>query len=140
METYRYLLHPGGNAALYYANNLFKFVSSTKYKKDDDGFDGFMVRVEMLKSRSNKAGQFTNLVYNQETGFDPVLSMLQFADDNGLLDGRNPYKFFKSNKDVKFDTRKFHEAFSSKEEVREALCEATNPLLEQLLYDIREDE
>ena len=130
---------PGGVAPIYYANNLLKFVSSTKYKEEDDGFDGFMIRIEMLKSRSNKAGQFCNIIYNQETGFDPVLTLLQFADDNGLLDGRNPYKYFKNNKDVKFDTRKFREAFRAKEEVRKALTEVTQPFLEKLLYDVSED-
>lgn len=129
---------PGGTAPIYLANNLFKFVSSTKYKKEDDGFDGFMVRVEMLKSRSNKANQFCNLIYNQETGFSPIMSLLQFADDNGIIDGRNPYKFFKNNKDVKFDSRKFLDECHSNDKVRDALMEATQPLLDELLYDVED--
>ncbi|NNV04805.1 DNA recombination/repair protein RecA, partial [Brevibacillus sp. MCWH] len=56
---------PGGNAPIYYAHNLIKFVSAGKYKAEDDGFDGFKVRAELLKSRTNKAGQFCHLVYNQ---------------------------------------------------------------------------
>ncbi len=88
---------PGGNAPVYYANNIFKFISRNKFLTEVDGFDGFRVRCEMLKSRTNKAGQFTHLVYNQEIGFDPILSQLDFATEAGLVDGRNPYRYFISN-------------------------------------------
>ena len=118
---------------IYYANNLIKFVSRDKFKEADDGFDGFMIRAEFLKSRSNKAGQSCNLIYNQRTGFDPIMSLYQFADDNGRIDGRNPYKYFKGFKDVKFDSRKFKEAFLDNPEIQSALVDVTKPDLEKLL-------
>lgn len=124
---------PGGVAPIYYANTLIKFVSSTKYKAEDDGFDGFLVRAELLKSRSNKAGQFCNLVYNQVNGFDPVLSVYQFATDNNLVDGRNPYKYFKSNKDIKFDSRKLREEMDKNPDLQNEMIETTRPLFEKLL-------
>lgn len=130
---------PGGNAPLYLAHNVFEFISSTKFKMEDDGFDGFMVKVNMLKSRSNKAGQSVNLIYNQVYGFDPILTLYQFADDHNLLDGRNPYKYFKINKDVKFDSRKFRTAFNENETVREVLKEATQPHLEDMLTNAQFD-
>lgn len=123
----------GGVAPIYYANTLIKFISSTKYKKEDDGFDGFMVRAELIKSRSNKAGQSCNLVYNQVTGFDPILTLYQYALDNDLIDGRNPYKYFKTNKDVKFDSRNFREAFDNNEEIKQLLLDNTVPRLQKLL-------
>lgn len=112
---------------------MIKFVSSTKYKAEDDGFDGFLVRAELLKSRSNKAGQFCNLVYNQVNGFDPILSVYQFATDNNLVDGRNPYKYFKSNKDIKFDSRKLREEMDKNPELQNVMIETTKPLFEKLL-------
>jgi len=124
---------PGGVAPIYYANTLIKFVSSTKFSVDDDGFDGFMVRLELIKSRSNKAGQSCNLVYNQLTGFDPIMTLLQFATDNSLIDGRNPYKYFKSNKDVKFDSRKFREEFETNDELKKILMDSVSPKLEEML-------
>lgn len=130
---------PGGNAPIYYANTLIKFISSTKFKKEDDGFDGFMVRAELLKSRGNKAGQSCNLIYNQSSGFDPIMSLYQFATDNDLVDGRNPYKYFKSNKDVKFDSRKFKSACRENEAIRDALFESTRPYLEDLLSSVEEE-
>ena len=80
---------PGGSAPIYYANTLIKFISSTKYKQEDDGFDGFMVKAELIKSRSNKAGQSCNLIYNQLTGFDPIMTLYQYAADNDLIDANN---------------------------------------------------
>lgn len=124
---------PGGNAPIYYADTLIKFVSSTKFKTEDDGFDGFLVKAELIKSRSNKAGQMTSLVYNQLFGFDKVLTLYQYANDKGLIDGRNPYKYFKTYKDVKFDSRKFKQAYETNEQVREALHNTVIPLLEKSL-------
>lgn len=131
---------PGGVAPIYYADTLIKCVSSTKFKQEDDGFDGFMVRAELLKSRSNKAGKSCNLIYNQESGFDPIMTMYQYALDNELIDGRNPYRYFKINKDVKFDSRKFRKEFYKNEELRSTLTDATLPLLESMLSDVKDDE
>jgi len=127
---------PGGVAPIYYANTLIKFVSSSKFKEEDDGFDGFLVKAMLVKSRSNKANQFCNLVYNQTHGFDPILTLFQFATDNGMVDGRNPYKYFKINKDVKFDSRKFREEFNTNDKVKNTLMEAVTPELEKLLSSV----
>lgn len=131
---------PGGNAPIYFANTLIKFISAGKKNKADDGFDGFVVRAELLKSRTNKAGQFCHLVYNQLTGFDPILTLYQFAEDNDLLDGRNPYKYFKGYKDVKFDSRKFRQAFNDNKEIRNTLMKVCEPYLNDLLSRVDDDE
>jgi KaiC/GvpD/RAD55 family RecA-like ATPase len=124
---------PGGNAPIYYAHNLFKFVTAGKKKMEDDGFDGFMVRCELMKSRTNKAGQFANLVYNQDLGFDPVLTQYDFANDMGLVEGRNPYRYITDSKDIKFDSRKFRKEFLENEALRYALFDKTLPVLERQL-------
>lgn len=128
---------PGGNAPIYYAHNLFEFIAKDKYKEEEHGFDGFDVRCLFLKSRSNKAGQFCTLVYNQVTGFDPILTHFKFANENGLIDGtRNPHKYIKGYEDFKFDTRKFNKVFEENEKVRMALFDTTIPILEQQLSKI----
>lgn len=131
---------PGGNAPIYYANNIFKLTSigSEKYNMADDGFDGFLSRCDLLKSRTNKAGQFCNLVYNQVSGFDPILSQLRFATESGLVEGRNPYRYFTGYKDNKFDSRKFREAFTESDKIREALFTTTIPMLEKQLNSLDE--
>ena len=131
----------GGNAPIYYANNLFKFVSlSPKCKMEDDGFDGFRVRCEFLKSRTNKAGQSCTLVYNQLTGFDPVLTQLEYATANELVEGRNPYRRFVGFPDVKFSTKSFTEQYNENPELREALMKCTLPVLKRNLTVIDPDQ
>lgn len=124
---------PGGNAPLYYAHNILKLVAAGKYKEEDDGFDGLKVRVELIKARTNKSGQFTHLVLNQQSGFDPILSLLVYCEDNGLLEGRNPYKYFAGNPDVKFDSRKLKDEFLSRPEVRDAMMRVCVPSLQSIL-------
>lgn len=129
---------PGGNAPIYYANNLLKFVSSNKYKKEDDGFDGFLIRLELLKSRTNKAGQYVNLVYDQERGFDPMRTMYYFAEDNKLVEGRNPYRYFKGFPELKFDSRKFRDAIEN-DDLKRAMLTACMPILDKFVGDKYDD-
>jgi hypothetical protein len=132
---------PGGNAPIYYAHNLLKFVATGgKYNTEEDGFDGFKVRVEFLKSRTNKAGQFTNLVYNQELGFDPIMTQYDFADENGLIEGRNPKRYVRGFEDIKFDARKFRKEFLENDKLRFALFSASVPILEKQLSRVDPNE
>lgn len=131
---------PGGNAPIYYAHNLLKFVTAGKYVADKDGFDGFRVRCELLKSRTNKAGQFCHLAYNQVLGFDPIHTMYEFADDNELLEGKNPYKRFKGHPDSKFDSRKLRKAFLNDDKLRFATFDSTIATLESQLGRVDHDE
>ena len=61
------------------------------------------------------------------------MSLFRFATTNGAVDGRNPYRFFKDFKDIKFDSRKFNEVFNEKPEVRDALFKSTLPILSKQL-------
>jgi len=125
---------PCGFAPLYYAHNIFKIVSAKKYKIEDDGFDGFRARVELLKSRSNKAGKFCHLVYDQEIGFDPYLSLYDYLkEDKGLIGGRNPYRFVMGYEDIKFDDRNFREAVKTTPGLYEALQHTSMVALDEIL-------
>ena len=132
---------PGGHAPLFLANTLLNFTAlgSEKFKQDEHGFDGFPVRCDFLKSRTNKAGQFATLIYNQVTGFDSILSQLRFAEDNNLISGRNPYRYINGFKDLKFDSRKFKKEFNKNEKLRFALFESTIPILEKQLSHVDPD-
>lgn len=131
---------PGGNAPIYYANNILKFVSNGKLTEEKDGLDGFRVRCELIKSRSNKAGQSCGLIYNQAIGFDPILTMYDFADTNDLVEGRNPYRYFKGFEDNKFDSRKFRKSFVKDAKLRFALFDSTIPFLRSQLVHVDPDE
>ena len=130
------------NKSIYYANLLVNFIAlgSEKFKKEENGFDGFGVRAEFLKSRTNKAGQFVNLIYDQSTGFDPILTQLRFAEDNELIAGRNPYKYIEGVKDIKFDSRKFRKEFLTNEKLRYELFNRSLPILEKQLSHVEPEE
>lgn len=128
------------NAPVYYANNVFKFVTAGKFNEEDDGFDGFKVRCEFLKSRTNKAGKATHLIYNQAIGFDPILTQFEFAKDNELVDGRAPHNYFKGFPDTKFSHKKFRKHFKEKPEVQYALMASTVPKLEKQLTSGLEEQ
>lgn len=133
----------GGDASIYYANNIFKFVSigGSKAVKEEDGYDGFSIRCELVKSRTNKAGQTCTLVYNQEKGFDPALSLLEFAKEQGLIGGsRKNARYFIGHEDVKFNEKDFVNEFINREEVRFAAHDVTIPLLTRQLSKVDGDE
>lgn len=126
---------------MYYANNVFKFITAGKFKEEEDGFDGFKVKCEFLKSRTNKAGKSTHLIYNQAVGFDPVLTQFEVARDHEILQGRAPYNFFKGFEDVKFSHKRFRELFFEREDIQHALMASTVPKLQkQLSTGIKEQE
>lgn len=128
---------PLGEAPIYYANNIFRFISSTKFKKDKDGFDGFLVKVELIKSRTNKAGQIAEMVYDQARGFDNARTLLHFAESMKQVTGRNPYRHFLNHSDVKFNGLKFTEQYHKNQDLRMALADTVLPYLDALLssYD-----
>lgn len=129
---------PCGFAPLYYAHNIFKIVKDELYLTEKGApFDGFRARIEFLKSRSNKAGKFCELSYNQDTGFDARYSLLEFLGrEKGLLEGRNPYTRIKGFDDVKFDTRNFEEEMK-RADVYEAVMSTAQIALEDILSNVK---
>jgi hypothetical protein len=128
---------PCGFAPLYYAHNIFKIVQDKKYSMDKDGMDGFRARVELLKSRSNKAGKSCHLIYDQMTGFDPYLSLYDYLKEEELVEGRNPYRYFKGFDDLKFDDRQFREAVGASPELYQALYSISSAALQNILSDVK---
>lgn len=101
---------PGGNAPLYLAQSVLKFVSCGKFTKEKDGYDGFAIRVEIIKSKTNRAGTSCVLIYDAEYGFDKYRTIFEFAKENGLIEGRNPYVYLKGFPDIKFSSKDFRAA------------------------------
>lgn len=123
---------PGGIAPVYYAHMLVKFISSTKYTVEENGFDGNEVKATLLKSRTNKSGQTVTLVYNQLTGFSPEFSLYKFAEENNLIEGRNPYLRMVGS-EIKFNRKKFDVEFLTNEAFRNDVLKACAPALDAML-------
>ena len=133
---------PGGKAPVYLAHYLFKNVAvgSAKYNFEDDGFDGFLVRLEIIKSRSNQAGKYVELVYDQVRGVSPIRTCIHFAKEYGLIGGNKNAMYFVNNKDQKFSLKKVEEEFSKNKELYKIMYSHIIPVLKGNLSAVREDE
>lgn len=134
---------PGGKTPQYLAHVLVKFVAvgSEKYNKDDDGFDGFGVRAEIIKSRTNQAGQSVLLVYDKVRGFDSIRTSFKFAYDNGLIGGnKNGYYFTDDADKTKFTKMNMNADFKANPELTKKLYDRIIPILDTRLSTIRPEE
>lgn len=133
---------PGGKAVVYYAHYMLKHVAvgSGKYNLEDDGFDGFLIRVEIIKSRSNQAGQYVEIIYDKNKGVSPVRTCIHFAKENGLIGGNKNAMYFVNNKDNKFPLRTVEQFFSENKEMYKIMYDHILPLLESRLSYVKPDE
>lgn len=133
---------PGGKSPQYLAHILTKHVAVTsdKFTLEDDGFDGFGIRIEIIKCRSNQAGQSFEIVYDKVRGVDSLRTSLLFAKENGLLTGnRNNTKFI-THPDMKFEMAHVHEYFKEHKEMYKILYDNIIPILETRLSSVNSDE
>ena len=128
---------PGGTAIVYYANTIIKNVAigTSKANIKEDGYAGFTVKSEIIKSRTNISGVSVPLVYDQNTGFSNERSLLCYAKEElGILNGgRRNSRYIGDNKDVRFDELNFVEEFK-RPEVKQVLMDAVQPHLEAMLF------
>lgn len=128
---------PGGTATVYYANTIIKNVAigTSKANIEEDGYAGFTVKSEIIKSRTNISGVSVPLVYDQNTGFSNERSLLYYAKEElGVLNGgRRNSRYIGDNKDVRFNELNFVEEFK-RPEVKQVLMDAVQPHLEAMLF------
>lgn len=133
---------PGGKSPQYLAHILTKHVavSSDKFTLEDDGFDGFGIRIEIIKCRSNQAGKSFEIVYDKVRGVDSLRTSLLFAKENGLLTGNKNNTRFISNPDNKFEMAHVHEYFKEHREMYNIMYDNIIPILESKLSSVNADE
>lgn len=133
---------PGGKTPPYLSHYLLKNVAvgSEKFTVEDDGFDGFLIRMEIIKSRSNQAGQHVDLIFDKVRGLSPVRTCIRYAKDNGLTGGNKNATYFINNKDDKFPMRNVEEYFSEHKELYRIMYDHIIPSLETKLSSVKEAE
>ena len=133
---------PGGKAPQFLANYLFKFVAvgSEKFNKEDDGFDGFGLRISIIKSRTNQAGQTVALVYDKVRGVDSLRSSVEYARSLGKVGGNKNGYYFSNNKDTKFAKKTMHEDFKEHPELYTSLYDSILPELNTHLSAVLPEE
>ncbi len=111
---------PGGNAAIYLSNNIIRFDDHSKLKSTETfGIDGTLVDLGLVKSRTNKAGQFATLVFNQDIGFDPVLSLFILLKENNRVKGAGAYLYLGDRDDMKFSQKAFKQKLNDNVELQD---------------------
>lgn len=98
-----------------------------------------MVDLTLVKSRTNKAGQAATLVFNQESGFDPELSLFVLLKDNGRIRGAGIGLYIDDRNDMKFSQKNFKEKMANNPELQEVFMKAVIEVLKsQLDTDVKE--
>lgn len=125
---------PGGKAVVYLANNIIRFDDS-KLKEETFGFSGAQVDISLSKSRTNKAGKSTPLIFSQVNGFDSLYSLMIMLKDAGVIATKGAYLAL-DGYESKFRTRDFKQLFVDDEEFRKAFVKAANIEMEKLVTPI----
>jgi ABC-type dipeptide/oligopeptide/nickel transport system ATPase subunit len=110
---------PGGNTAIYLADNIIKLDPGSKLKEEDTfGFDGFLNKATLIKSRSNKAGKSFELVFDQERGFNNDLSNYMYLKGQGKIKGASRSFYLESAPNIKFAQKDFLTKLKKEKELR----------------------
>lgn len=99
---------PGGKTtSTYLQNNIFRLDEKSKLKESETfGIDGAIVNVDIVKSRTNKAGKSATLVFDQNNGYDPDLSLFMYLKENNILEGSGAYLRLPES-EIKFSQKQF---------------------------------
>lgn len=130
---------PGGKAAIYLANNMFRADDSTTLKRDKDyRIDGSVVNITLVKSRTNATKRTIPLIFNKTEGrFDEILSLFHLIKSEGLFKGAGAYLYLDDCPNIKFSAGSFKETLESSEELQEAFAKVAYNLLCTFLSDTK---
>ena len=114
----------GGKSLIYMQNNIFRLDIKNKLKPEEGfGISGSVVNIDVVKSRTNKSSRGRCfLVFDQEVGYDPDLSLLLLLKENKILEGSGAFlklpgydrKFSQKNfKEVLYSDPEFYRTFAN---------------------------
>ena len=123
----------------YISNLIMRLDIKAKLDPNSDknnlfGISGTLVSVDIVKSRTNKSGRARCvLVFDQEIGFDPDLSMFMMLKMNDVLEGSGRYKI--PGCDIKFTAKNFKELLYTNPEFYTAFNQFCFTYISDLLFD-----
>lgn len=110
---------PGGNTIVYLTNLLLRFDDNSKFKEDEAfGIAGNLVDITLVKSRNNRAGKTCTLVFDQNRGFDPELSLFVMLKNEKRINGAGAYLYIGDRSDIKFSQKTFKTKLRENPELR----------------------
>ena len=132
---------PGGNTTIYLTNLLLRFDDNSKMKEDEAfGISGNLVDLTLIKSRTNRAGRSCTLVFDQNKGFDPELSLFVMLKNAKRINGAGAYLYIGDKSEYKFSQKSFKEKIREVPELRQAFIQEVLSMLKDELdrYDIEQ--
>ena len=133
---------PGGNTIIYLTNLLLRFDDNSKLKEDETfGISGNLVDITLVKSRNNRAGKSCTLVFDQNKGFDPELSLFIMLKNAKRINGAGAYLYIADKSDVKFSQKTFKSKLKESPELRQAFITEVMTMLKEDLdsHDYNEE-
>ena len=129
---------PGGKAALYIANNMFRLDDRAALKETEGfGIAGQVVDISLVKSRTNQNKRAVPLIFNKsEGGFDSLLSMLHLLNSEGRVGGAGSRCYFINNPDVKFSKKEFKKELEESTELQQSFVIECREVLDKLLSNV----
>ena len=126
---------PGGKAAIYLANNMFRADDSLTLKETEGfGIVGSVVTITLIKSRTNATKRTIPLIFNKTEGrFDEILSLFQLLKQEGRFQGAGAYQYLSGAPDVKFSQKSFKSVLESSPELQKAFAEECYSVLTNFL-------
>lgn len=125
---------PGGKTCIYLSNNIIRFDDHSKLKSSETfGIDGTLVDVSLVKSRSARAGNGVTLVYDQNRGFDPELSLFLLLKEHKRVNGAGAFLYLGDRSDIKFSQKQFKEKLATNPELRTVFMQEVKSLLPSLV-------
>lgn len=113
----------GGNTPLYLANVMVKVDPGSKLTDDKEyGINGFMTNLHIIKSRTNRAGQVLELVFDQERGIDNIYTTYHHLKKEGYIGGTGRGYFLKNCPDIKFTQKELRKKLKEHPEMRKAFA------------------
>lgn len=130
---------PGGKAAIYLANNMFRTDDSLTLKETEGfGINGSVVTLTLIKSRTNATRRSIPLIFNKTEGrFDEILSLFQLLKQEGKFQGAGAYQYLNGAPDIKFSQKNFKSILESSPELQKAFAEECYSVLSSFLSDTR---
>ena len=130
---------PGGKAAIYLANNMFRADDGITLKESEGfGINGSIVNITLIKSRTNATKRSIPMIFNKTEGrFDDILSLFQLLKTEGVFKGTGAYQYLDDAPDIKFSQKNFKDTSEKSSELQKAFAKACYGVLVKFLSDTR---
>ena len=130
---------PGGKAAIYLANNMFRADDGITLKESEGfGINGSIVNITLIKSRTNATKKSIPLIFNKTEGrFDEILSLFHLLKTEGVFSGAGAYQYLDDAPDAKFSQRNFKDVLAKSPELQKAFAKACYKILSTYLSETK---